>query len=74
MTANILPAIFNDIGKLEKSQLKSLYLTVINRIDIRKDERHLLMTMNNWIKVAQISVTIISQAIIIMKEIQDEVK
>lgn len=30
--------------------------------------------MNNWIKVAQISVTIISQAIIIMKEIQDEVK
>ncbi len=27
--------------------------------------------MNNWIKVAQISVTIISQAIIIMKEIQD---
>ncbi|EVE53469.1 hypothetical protein T775_02692, partial [Staphylococcus aureus SJUD6018] len=27
-----------------------------------------------WIKVAQISVTIISQAIIIMKEIQDEVK
>lgn len=32
------------------------------------------MTMNNWIKVAQISVTIISQAIIIMKEVQDEVK
>ena len=30
--------------------------------------------MNNRIKVAQISVTIISQAIIIMKEIQDEVK
>mgnify|MGYP006960887592 FL=1 len=30
--------------------------------------------MNNGIKVAQISVTIISQAIIIMKEIQDEVK
>jgi len=30
--------------------------------------------MNNWIKAAQISVTIISQAIIIMKEIQDEVK
>lgn len=30
--------------------------------------------MNNWIKVAQISVTIINQAIIIMKEIQDEVK
>ena len=30
--------------------------------------------MNNWIKVAQISVTIISQVIIIMKEIQDEVK
>ena len=32
------------------------------------------MTMNNWIIVAQISVKIISQAIIIMKEIQDEVK
>ena len=32
------------------------------------------MTMNNWIKVAQISVTIISQVIIIMKEIQDEVR
>ena len=30
--------------------------------------------MNNWIKVVQISVTVISQAIIIMKEIQDEVK
>ncbi|SUK67607.1 Uncharacterised protein [Staphylococcus aureus] len=30
--------------------------------------------MNNWIKVAQISVTIISQVIIIMKKIQDEVK
>ncbi|SUM66862.1 Uncharacterised protein [Staphylococcus saccharolyticus] len=30
--------------------------------------------MNNWIKVAQISVTIISQVIIIMKEIQDEVR
>ncbi len=30
--------------------------------------------MNNWIKVAQISVMIISQAIVIMKEIQDEVK
>ena len=30
--------------------------------------------MNNWIKVAQISVTMIRQAIIIMKEIQDEVK
>ena len=30
--------------------------------------------MNNWIEVAQISVTMISQAIIIMKEIQDEVK
>ena len=29
--------------------------------------------MNNWIKVAQISVTIISQAIIIMKDIQDEI-
>ncbi|PTK71744.1 hypothetical protein BUZ42_09630 [Staphylococcus haemolyticus] len=27
--------------------------------------------MNNWIKVAQISVTIISQAIIIMKENQN---
>ena len=34
--ANVLQAIFKDIDKLEKSQLKSLYLTVIDRIDIRK--------------------------------------
>ena len=30
--------------------------------------------MNNWIKVAQISVTVINEIIDIMKEIQDEVK
>ncbi|MCG1311391.1 recombinase family protein [Staphylococcus epidermidis] len=36
--ANILLTIFEDIEKLEKSQLKSLYLTVIDRIDIQKDE------------------------------------
>ncbi|QRL36981.1 recombinase family protein [Staphylococcus epidermidis] len=40
MIANILQIIFKDIDKLEKSQLKSLYLTVIDRIDIRKDEHH----------------------------------
>ena len=38
--ANVLQAIFKDIDKLEKSQLKSLYLTVIDRIDIRKNEHH----------------------------------
>lgn len=38
--ANVLQAIFKDINKLEKSQLKSLYLTVIDRIDIRKDKHH----------------------------------
>ena len=40
MIANVLQAIFKDINKLEKSQLKSLYLTVIDRIDIRKHEHH----------------------------------
>ena len=40
MIANILQTVFKDINKLEKSQLKSLYLTVIDRIDIRKDEHH----------------------------------
>lgn len=30
--------------------------------------------MNNWIKVAQISVIVINEVIDIMKEIQDEVK
>ena len=40
MIANILQTIFKDIDKLEKSQLKSLYLTVIDRIDIRRDEQH----------------------------------
>ena len=40
MIANVLQAIFKDIDKLEKSQLKSLYLTIIDRIDIRKDEHH----------------------------------
>ncbi len=38
--ANILQTIFKDIDKLEKSQLKSLYLTVIDCIEIRKDEHH----------------------------------
>lgn len=40
MIANILQTVFKDIDKLEKSQLKSLYLTVIDRIDIREDEHH----------------------------------
>lgn len=40
MIDNTLQTTFKDIEKLEKSQLKSLYLTVIDRIDIRKDEQH----------------------------------
>ena len=40
MIDTILQTTFKDIEKLEKSQLKSLYLTVIDRIDIRKDEQH----------------------------------
>lgn len=40
MIANILQLIFKDIDKLEKSQLKSLYLTVIDRIEMRKHEHH----------------------------------
>ena len=38
--ANILQTIFKDIDKLKKSQLKSLHLTVIDRIDIRNYEHH----------------------------------
>ena len=40
MIANVLQAIFKDIDKLGETQLKSLYLTIIDRIDIRKDEHH----------------------------------
>ena len=40
MIANILQLIFKDIDKLEKSQLKSLYLTVIDHIEMRKHEHH----------------------------------
>ena len=63
------------VGYLDHFDMDFLYLTDTKNTII--DERHYKqerITMNNWIKVAQISVTIISQAIIIMKEIQDEVK
>ena len=50
-----------------------LYLTDTKNTII--DERHLLkqggMTMNNWIKLAQISVTVINEVIDIMKEKQN---
>ncbi|WP_248498234.1 cassette chromosome recombinase CcrB [Staphylococcus haemolyticus] len=38
--AALLQRIFQNIESMAKSQLKALYLTVIERIDIRKDENH----------------------------------
>ncbi|MCH4432408.1 cassette chromosome recombinase CcrB [Staphylococcus haemolyticus] len=38
--AALLQRIFQNIESMDKSQLKTLYLTVIDRIDIRKDENH----------------------------------
>lgn len=38
--AALLQRIFQNIESMDKSQLKALYLTVIDRIDIRKDENH----------------------------------
>ncbi|WP_210141779.1 MULTISPECIES: recombinase family protein [unclassified Staphylococcus] len=38
--AVLLQRIFQNIESMDKSQLKALYLTVIDRIDIRKDENH----------------------------------
>ncbi|WP_204181838.1 MULTISPECIES: recombinase family protein [unclassified Staphylococcus] len=38
--AALLQRIFQNIESTDKSQLKALYLTVIDRIDIRKDENH----------------------------------
>ena len=38
--AALLQRIFQNIEFMDKSQLKALYLTVIDRIDIRKDENH----------------------------------
>ncbi|MGI2264851.1 cassette chromosome recombinase CcrB [Staphylococcus cohnii] len=38
--ALLLQRIFQNIESMDKSQLKALYLTVIDRIDIRKDENH----------------------------------
>lgn len=38
--AALLQRIFQNIESIDKSQLKALYLTVIDRIDIRKDENH----------------------------------
>ena len=36
----ILRHVFHNIEKMKKSQLKALYLAVIDRIDIRKDSNH----------------------------------
>lgn len=36
----ILRRIFQNIESMDKSQLKALYLTVIDRIEIRKDGNH----------------------------------
>lgn len=38
--AALLQRIFQNIESMDKSQLKAFYLTVIDRIDIRKDENH----------------------------------
>ncbi len=38
--SNILRHIFQNIESMDKAQLKALYLTVIERIDIRKDGSH----------------------------------
>ena len=38
--SRLLQRIFQNIESMDKSQLKALYLTVIDRIDIRKDENH----------------------------------
>ncbi|RYD12232.1 cassette chromosome recombinase CcrB [Staphylococcus equorum] len=38
--AALLQRIFQNIESMDKSQLKALYLTVIDRIDIRKDQNH----------------------------------
>ena len=38
--AALLQRIFQNIESMDKSQLKALYLTVFDRIDIRKDENH----------------------------------
>ncbi|QOB93369.1 recombinase family protein [Staphylococcus aureus] len=38
--AALLQRTFQNIESMDKSQLKALYLTVIDRIDIRKDENH----------------------------------
>ena len=58
------------IGYLDHFDMDFLSLTDTKNTII--DERHLLkqggMTMNNWIKLAQISVTVINEVIDIMKE------
>ena len=38
--AALLQRIFQNIESMDKAQLKALYLTVIDRIDIRKDGNH----------------------------------
>lgn len=52
--AALLQRIFQNIESMDKSQLKALYLTVIDRIDIRKDENHkkqfyVILKLNNEI-------------------------
>ncbi|USH19785.1 recombinase family protein [Staphylococcus pseudintermedius] len=52
--ALLLQRIFQNIESMDKSQLKALYLTVIDRIDIRKDGNHkkqfyVTLTLNNEI-------------------------
>ena len=38
--AALLQQIFQNVESMDKAQLKALYLTVIDRIDIRKDGNH----------------------------------
>ena len=52
--AALLQRIFQNIESMDKSQLKALYLTVIDRIDIRKDGNHkkqfyVILKLNNEI-------------------------
>ncbi|KOR11866.1 recombinase RecB [Staphylococcus carnosus] len=52
--AALLQRIFQNIESMDKAQLKALYLTVIDRINIRKDENHkkqfyVILKLNNEI-------------------------
>ena len=60
------------IGYLDHYDMDFLYLNDTQTTII--DERHLLKgetNMNNWIRAAQLTVTIITEVIVIMKEVQD---